>query len=102
MTSDDSQVFLSNFEKKKIFSPIKNFLDLENFQFSPSLNKRVVGSGHRRLPASSFVCLSAQNVSVCLCNCLSDSHEIFIISITTHVECFIDNYDIIGHMLWQQ
>ena len=38
MTLDDSQVFLSNFEKK-IFSPIKNFLDLENFQFSPSLNR---------------------------------------------------------------
>ena len=53
MTSDDSQVFLSNFEKKK-FSPIKNFLDLENFQFSPLLNKRVEGSGHRRLPASSI------------------------------------------------
>ena len=57
MTSDDSQVFLSNFEKKNFFFPIKNFLDLENFQFSPSLNKRVVGSGHRRLPACLYVCL---------------------------------------------
>ena len=55
MTSDDSQVFLSNFEKKNFFSPIKIFLDLENFQFSPSLNKRVVGSGHRRLPASEYL-----------------------------------------------
>ena len=57
MTSDDSQVFLSNFEKT-FFSPIKKFLDLENFEFSPSLNKRVVGSGHRRLLASYSVRLS--------------------------------------------
>ena len=36
-----------------------------------------------------------------LCNRLSDWHEIFNIGETTHVECFNDNYDIIGHVVWQ-
>ena len=36
-----------------------------------------------------------------LCNCLSDWHKIFIIGVNTHVKCFQDNYDIIGHVVWQ-
>ena len=36
-----------------------------------------------------------------LCNCLSNWHESFTIGATTHVECFYDNYDVIGHVLLQ-
>ena len=64
--------------------------------------KRVVGSGHCRLPACLFVWLSAQYFRVFRRNRLmSDWNEIFTIGVTTHAECYIDNYDIIGHVVWQ-
>ena len=49
----------------------------------------------------SFVCLSAQNFRVFLHNCLSDWDEIFTIGATTRGEYFNDNYDVIGHVVWQ-
>ena len=48
-----------------------------------------------------LVCLSAQNFRDFLCNRLSDWDEIFTIGATTHVECFNDNYGVIGHVVWQ-
>ena len=50
---------------------------------------------------SVFVCLSALNFSVFLRNCLSHWDKIFTMGATTHVECFSDNYDVIGHLLSQ-
>ena len=47
-----------------------------------------------------FVCLSAQNFSV-LRSRLPDLDKIFTIGATTHVEYFDDNYDVIGHVVWQ-
>ena len=47
------------------------------------------------------VCLSAQNFHVFLRNRLSDWAKIFTIGGTTHEECFNDNYDIIGQVVWQ-
>ena len=47
------------------------------------------------------VCLATQNFRVFLRNRLSDRDEIFTIGATTHEECFIDNYDVIGHVVWQ-
>ena len=46
-----------------------------------------------------FIYLSAQNFRVFLRNRLSDRDKIFTIAATTHVECFNDNYDIIGHVV---
>ena len=50
---------------------------------------------------SPFVCLSAQNFRVFLRNRLSDWVEICTIGATTHVECFIHLYDVIGYVVWQ-
>ena len=49
----------------------------------------------------SVFCLPAQNFCVFLRNHLSDWDEIFTIGATPHVKCFNDNYDIIGHVVWQ-
>ena len=44
--------------------------------------------------------LSTQNFRVFLRSRLSDWDEIFTIGATTHAECFNDNYDVIGHVVW--
>ena len=58
-------------------------------------------SAWRLLLVCLFVCLFAQNFCVFPCNHLSDRDKIFNIAANTHVECFNDNYDVIGHLVWQ-
>ena len=52
-------------------------------------------------PTGLFVCLSAQNFLVFVRNHLVDWDEVFTIGATSHVECFNDKYDVIGHVVWQ-
>ena len=47
------------------------------------------------------VCLSAQNFCVFLHKCLLDWDKFFAIGASTHVECFNDNYVVIGHVVLQ-
>ena len=49
-----------------------------------------------------FVCLFVPTELSCfLRNRLLDWDEIFTIGVATRVECFNDNYDVIGHVVWQ-
>jgi len=71
---------------------------------SPKDSERVLHLGpfvYSSMSVCLSVCLSAQNFRVCLRSRLSDREEIFTIGATTHAECFNDNYDVVGHVVWQ-
>ena len=78
-----------------------NLNEMDNLRHPWQPLERAVDFASIVLCMTSFSCLSAQNFSVFLHNHLSGWEIIFTIGITTHVECFHDNYDIIGVMVWQ-
>ena len=91
-----TRIFVS---RKLILSlPTKEIDDVLGFQWHHFLSLRWWGRWRHYVLGLSVRTSVRANF---LCNCPSEWHKLFTIGATTHVGCFNDNYDVIGHLVWQ-